>query len=120
MNARQKVVLLVGVLLLALDFTFPVTLYLSVRKHPTDDPSRLTVTMTPTSAPFPIWRALAQRQKEKAEQLKGRHLFATTIQWPVVFEFAAAIVFFSAWLICLLRTKAEPRPRQSSITQEDA
>jgi hypothetical protein len=120
MNARQKVVLLVGVLLLALDFTFPPTHYLRVRKHPSDDPSTGKLTLTPTTAPYPIWMALAQRQKEKAEQLKGHHSFETTIQWRLVFEAAAGIVFFSAWLIHLLRTKEEPPSRESPITQEGA
>ena len=128
MNTAQKVVLFVGVLLLALNFTFPNSSYKTVselRKLPSDDRAtpRWTNTVSKKRGFHPIWTALAQREKQEAE-LKAdpsrNTYFFTISHWDMVFLLAALIVIICAGSFRFLGRKGNPGSRESPITQESA
>jgi hypothetical protein len=88
MNAKQIGVLALGVLLLALNFTFPIT------SRPTRRQSedRRAINITATTTFVPIWTALAEHENAT---LKGNMFDDTIIRWPVVAAIAAAIILLS-------------------------
>ena len=128
MNTAQKLALFVGALLLALNFTFPNSSYRTVsklREVPSDDGAtrRWTNTVEKTRGFLPIWTALAQREKQKAE-LKAdpsrNTYFDTIIHWPIVFALAVLIVVVCALSLQSLGRKGKPGSRESPITQGGA
>ena len=128
MNKAQKVVLFVGALLLALNFTFPNSSYKTVSKLtklPSDERAtpRWTSSVSKKRGFHPIWTAIAQREKQKAE-LKAdpsrNTYFDTIIHWDVVFPLGALIVIFCALSFRSLGRKGKPGSRESPITQEGA
>ena len=126
MRMAQKVVLFVGVLLLALNFTFPISSYKTVsepRKLPSDDggtPRWGVVTVSKKTWFLPIWTALAQREKQKKADPSRNTYFDTIIHWDIVFALAGFIICVCAIPFLSLGRKGKHGSRESPITQEGA
>ncbi len=128
MKKAQKVVLFVGALLLALNFTFPNSSYRTqskLRLVPSDDggPPTGTSTVSKKRGFHQIWTALAQREKQAAE-LKAdpsrNTYFDTIIHWDMVFLLAALIVIICVGSFRFLGRNGKRGSRESPITQEGA
>ena len=86
----QKFVLVIGVILLILNFVFPFTQYpiIDWSSHESRGSS------TAVRGFVPIWKAIAEHEKAT---LKGNPFDDTIIQWPIVFIMGCVIVAFCVW-----------------------
>ena len=97
MNAKQKSVLVLGALLLLLNFVFPYTSY------PVWESSEPGIERFGVDTTFmPIWSA---REAHERAPLKGNPWSDTIVLWGMVAKFAAGIVVVSSSLCFLLRSR---------------